>query len=53
MVTAGGVLAFFGAVSAILFDLGLGLMSAAGLFLVCSFVALAAGWVLRSRRAAA
>jgi uncharacterized membrane protein len=53
MVTAGGVLAFFAAVSTILFDLGLELTTAAGLFLVCSVIALGAGWVLRGRRAAA
>ncbi|MBW3617690.1 MAG: DUF2157 domain-containing protein [Proteobacteria bacterium] len=53
MITAGGVLAFFGAVSAVLFDLGLGLMSAAGLFAVCSVLALGAGWALRGRRQAA
>lgn len=51
MITAGGVLAFFGAVSAILFDLGLSLMTAAGLFAVCSVLALGAGWALRGRRA--
>ena len=53
MITAGGVLAFFGAVSAILFDLGLELTSAAGLFLVCSVLSLGAGWALRGRKARA
>jgi hypothetical protein len=53
MITAGGVLAFFGAVSAILFDLGLSLMGAAALFLACSVLALAAGWLLRGRGAPA
>ena len=52
MITAGGVLGFLGAVSAMLFDLGLGLMSAAGLFLACSVLELGAGWALRGRRAA-
>lgn len=50
MVTAGGVLAFIGAVSAILFDLGLRLEAAAGLFLACSVLALLGGWLLRGRR---
>ena len=49
MITAGGVLAFIAAVSAIMFDLGLGLLSAAALFAVCSVLALGAGWALRGR----
>lgn len=53
MITAGGVLAFFGAVSAILFDLGLDLMTAAGLFAACSVAALGAGWALHARRTTA
>lgn len=53
MITAGGVLAFIGAVATLLFDLGLSLLAAAGLFAVCSLVALGGGWALRGRRAAA
>jgi hypothetical protein len=49
MITAGGVLAFIAAVSAVMFDLGLGLLSAAALFAVCSILALGAGWALRGR----
>lgn len=52
MVTAGGVVALCGAVAAILFDLGMGLLTAAGLFAVSAVLALAAGWVLRRRQAA-
>ena len=52
MITAGGVLAFIGAVSAVLFDLGLSLLAAAGLFAACSMLALGGGWALRGRKAA-
>jgi uncharacterized membrane protein len=49
LVTAIGVLSMIGAGCAILFDLGLGLMSAAGVFAVVAVLALAAGWALRRR----
>ena len=50
-VTAAGVLATIAAVSAILMDLGLGLMTAAGVFAGCALLALLAGALLRRRRA--
>ncbi|MDP2215047.1 DUF2157 domain-containing protein [Phenylobacterium sp.] len=50
-VTAVGVLSAIGAVSAILMDLGLGLMTAAGVFAGCALLALAAGALLRRKRA--
>lgn len=53
MVTAAGVVAIIAAVCAILFDLGLGLMTAAGLFAACAVIALAAGFLTRSRRVGA
>jgi uncharacterized membrane protein len=43
------VVSLIGAVCAILFDLGLGLMSAAGVFLVSALAALIAGWLMRRR----
>jgi uncharacterized membrane protein len=49
LVTAIGVLSLIGAGCAILFDLGLGLMSAAAVFAVVALLALAAGWALRRR----
>lgn len=49
MVTAAGVVAMIGAVWTILFDLGLGLMTAAGLFAGCAVIALVAGFFLRRR----
>ena len=52
-VTAAGVLAALGAVSAILMDLGLGLMTAAGVFAGCAVLALVAGALLRRGRAKA
>lgn len=49
MVTAAGVVAMIGAVCTILFDLGMGLMTAAGLFAVCALIALGAGFVTRGK----
>lgn len=46
------VVSLIGAVCAILFDLGLGLMSAAGVFLASALAALLAGWLMRRRAAA-
>jgi hypothetical protein len=51
-VTAAGVVAMAGAIGAIIFDLGLGLMAAAGVFAAVAVAALAGGWVLRQRGAA-
>lgn len=53
MITAAGVVAMIGGVCAILFDLGVGLMTAAGLFAACAVAALVAGWLARGRRAKA
>lgn len=50
MVTAAGVVAIIAGVCTILFDLGLGLMTAAGLFAACALIALAAGFLTRGRR---
>ncbi len=49
MVTAAGVVSMIAAVCAILFDLGLGLMTAAGLFAACALIALVAGGLTRRR----
>ena len=49
VITTVGVLSLLGAVCTILFDLGLSLMAAAGVFGVAAIVALAAGWTLRTR----
>ena len=49
--TVVAVLSLLGAISTILFDLGLGLMTAAGLFLACAAAALVAGLLLRRRAA--
>lgn len=49
-VTAAGVLSIIAAVSAILMDLGLGLMTAAGVFAGCAVLALVTGALLRRRR---
>ena len=49
MVTAAGVTAMIAGVCAILFDLGLGLMTAAGLFAACALVALVAGVLTRGK----
>lgn len=43
------VVSLIAAVGAILFDLGLGLMTAAGVFLLSALVALVAGWAMRRR----
>lgn len=51
-VTGLAVVSLIGAVCAILFDLGLGLMSAAGVFLVSAVAALVAGWLMRRRASA-
>jgi hypothetical protein len=53
MVTAAGVVAMIAGVCTILFDLGLGLMTAAGLFAACALIALVAGFLTRSRKVAA
>lgn len=50
-VTLAGVVGLAVAVWAVLQDLGLGLMTAAGLFAVCAVLALGGGWLLRERRA--
>lgn len=47
LVTAVGVLSLIGAVCATLMDLGLDLMAAAGVFLLCAIAALVAGLMLR------
>lgn len=47
MVTAGGVIFLIGAIAALLADLGVDLMTAAALFLVCALVALVGGLMLR------
>ena len=52
MVTAAGVTAMIAGVCAILFDLGLGLMTAAGLFAACAVIALVAGLAMRKGRRA-
>lgn len=48
-VAAGGVVSMAGAIAAILFDLGLGLMTAAGVFALVAVLALAGGFALRRR----
>ncbi len=47
LVTAVGVLSLIGAISAMLIDLGVDLMAAAGVFLVCAIIALVGGLALR------
>lgn len=49
LLTAIGVIGILGTVSLILFDLGLGLMAAAGVFAVCALTALGVGLALRRR----
>lgn len=49
VITAAGVLSLLGAICTILFDLGLSLMAAAGVFGVAAVVALGAGLALRLR----
>jgi uncharacterized membrane protein len=51
LVTAIGVLSFIAAICALLRDLGLDLLAAAGVFLVCAVAALIAGLMLRRRAA--
>jgi uncharacterized membrane protein len=51
MVTAIGVLSLIAAIFALLADLGLDLMAAAGVFLLCALAALVAGLALRRRKA--
>jgi len=53
LVTAAGVLSLIAAIAALLGDLGLDLMAAAGVFLICALAALVAGLVLRQRKAGA
>ncbi len=52
LVTAIGVLGIIIAISALLTDLGLDLLAAAGVFLVCAVAALVAGLMLRKRTSA-
>jgi hypothetical protein len=47
------VLSIIIAICALLTDLGLDLLAAAGIFLVCAVAALIAGLVLRNRKSAA
>lgn len=51
MVTAIGVLSMIGAIWALLMDLGLDLLAAAGVFLLCAIAALVAGLALRKKPA--
>jgi len=53
LVTAVGVLSIIAAICALLTDLGLDLLAAAGVFLVCAVAALIAGLALRNKRSAA
>lgn len=52
LVTAIGVLSIIAAICAILSDLGLNLLAAAAVFLVCAIVALVGGLALRNKSAA-
>jgi len=49
LVTTVGVLSLIGAISALLMDLGLDLMAAASVFMLCAIVALIAGFMLRRK----
>lgn len=49
LVTAAGVLSLIGAMAGLLMDLGLDLMSAAGVFFICALAALFVGFALRRR----
>lgn len=49
LVTTVGVLSLIGAICALLTDLGLDLMAAAGVFLLCAIAALVTGLILRRR----
>lgn len=51
LVTAVGVLSIIGAICALLTDLGLDLLAAAGVFLLCAVAALVAGLALRKKAA--
>jgi uncharacterized membrane protein len=51
LVTAVGVLSMIGAVSALLMDLGLDLLAAAGVFMLCAIAAMVAGFLLRRKPA--
>lgn len=51
MITSAGVLAMIAAICALLFDLGFGLMTAAGVFGACAIIALVAGYATRARGA--
>jgi uncharacterized membrane protein len=53
LVTAVGVLSMIAAIAALLVDLGLDLLAAAGVFLVCAAAALVAGLALRRKQGAA
>jgi uncharacterized membrane protein len=53
LVTAIGVLSIIVAICALLTDLGLDLLAAAGVFLVCAVIALIAGLALRNKKSAA
>ncbi|MGD9968797.1 MAG: DUF2157 domain-containing protein [Hyphomonadaceae bacterium] len=53
LVTAIGVLSIIIAICALLTDLGLDLLAAAGVFLVCAVIALIAGLALRNRKSPA
>src|SRR5262245_2568338 len=52
LVTTVGVLGVIGAIVALLNDMGLSLLAAAGVFLACAIVALLAGLALRRKKAA-
>ncbi len=52
LVTTVGVLSIITAICALLNDLGLDLLAAAGVFLVCAVAALIAGLILRNRKSA-
>jgi len=53
LVTAAGVISLMAAMAAILFDLGVGLMTAAGVFGACALVALVTGLLISRRQAGA
>jgi len=50
LVTAVGVLSIIGAICALLSDLGLDLLAAAGVFLICAIAALIGGLALRNKK---
>ncbi len=53
LVTTVGVLSIIGAICALMTDLGLNLLAAAGVFMLCAIAAMIAGLVLRNRKAGA